>query len=242
MKPPLHSALVTGGSRGIGAAIAQRLRHDGFRIVVLDRIAPEHDAVDAFHEVDLADAQATFAAAEQAASAGHVTRFVHNAGIVRPASVSETREADFDTVMAINLRAAITITRALLPGMREAGVGRIVTIASRAALGKELRSAYAASKAGLIGLVKTWALELGREGITANAVGPGPIATALFEAANPPDAPATKRIREAIPVARMGTADDVANAVSFFCDERAGFVTGQVLYVCGGMTVGAASH
>jgi NAD(P)-dependent dehydrogenase (short-subunit alcohol dehydrogenase family) len=107
-------------------------------------------------------------------------------------------------------------------------------------LGKDLRTAYAATKAGLIGMTRTWALEFGRLGITVNAIGPGPIRTALFDRANPHNAPRTRAIIDAIPVKRIGTPEDVAHAVAYFLDARAGFVTGQVLYVCGGMTVGVA--
>jgi NAD(P)-dependent dehydrogenase (short-subunit alcohol dehydrogenase family) len=116
----------------------------------------------------------------------------------------------------------------------------VVNISSRAALGKQQRTVYSATKAALIGMAKVWALELGGHGITANAIGPGPIRTALFDQANPADSPRTRAIIEAIPVRRMGTPADVANAVAFLLDARSGFVTGQTLYVCGGMTVGAA--
>lgn len=111
-------------------------------------------------------------------------------------------------------------------------------MSSRAALGKELRSAYAATKAALLGLTRVWTLELGRHGITVNAIGPGPISTELFDRANPPDSPRTKAIVDAVPVRRVGKPDDVANAVSFFLQDQSGFVTGQTLYVCGGMSVG----
>jgi NAD(P)-dependent dehydrogenase (short-subunit alcohol dehydrogenase family) len=113
-------------------------------------------------------------------------------------------------------------------------------MASRAALGKELRTAYAATKAGLVGVTRVWALELGAHGITANALGPGPIATELFERANPADSPRTQAIIDSVPVKRIGTPEDVAHAAGFFLDELSGFVTGQVLYVCGGLTVGSA--
>jgi 3-oxoacyl-[acyl-carrier protein] reductase len=113
-------------------------------------------------------------------------------------------------------------------------------MSSRAALGKELRTAYAAAKAGLIGITRVWALELGHSGITVNAIGPGPIATDLFLQANPLDSPRTQAIVDAVAVGRLGTPSDVAHAAGFFLDERAGFVTGQILYVCGGLTVGSA--
>ncbi len=124
--------------------------------------------------------------------------------------------------------------------MKSRRFGRIVNISSRAALGKELRTAYAATKAGLHGITRTWALELAKHGITVNAIGPGPIATELFMHANPPGSLRTKAIVDSVPVGRLGTPADVANAVAFFADARSGFVTGQVLYVCGGMTCGVA--
>ena len=114
-------------------------------------------------------------------------------------------------------------------------------ISSRAALGKAERIAYASSKAGLHGFTKALALEAGAHGITVNAIGPGPIATDLFTKVNPPGAPATQRILETIPLKRMGQPHEVAHMVASLLDERAGYVTGQVMYVCGGMTVGLAS-
>jgi NAD(P)-dependent dehydrogenase (short-subunit alcohol dehydrogenase family) len=130
------------------------------------------------------------------------------------------------------------VVQALLPLMKKAGFGRIVNISSRAALGKEDRTVYSATKAGLLGMTRTWALETAAFGVTVNAIGPGPIATELFTSGNPPDAPKTKRIVEAIPVKRMGQPEDIAHAVASLLDDRSGFITGQVLYVCGGMTVG----
>lgn len=233
-------ALVTGGSRNIGAAIAQRLKADGLKVITLDIIEPEHDASDLHLSVDLTDSEATHKAIAEVAAEHPVTRIVNNAGIVRPASFEDTRPEDVDAVLALNLRGTIVATQAVAPAMKRAGYGRIVNIASRVVQGKEHRTAYAASKAGLVGMTKTWALELGRAGITANVVGPGPIRTSLFEAANPPGAERTKKILEAIPVGRMGEPEDIADAVSFFASKSSGFVTGQVLYVCGGMTVGGA--
>ena len=233
-------ALVTGGTRNIGAAIAERLSADGLRVIVVDRVPPEHDALEEFVEIDLGDTAALPGRLAAVVAGRRVTRLVNNAGIVAPASLEATDMADFDRVQAVNLRAPVLCAQAVLPGMQAAGMGRIVNISSRAALGKEWRTAYAAAKAGLHGMTRTWALELGRHGITVNAVGPGPIRTSLFEAANPPDDPRTKAIIDAVPVRRLGTPADVAAAVGFLASDLAGFVTGQVLYVCGGMTIGAA--
>jgi len=136
--------------------------------------------------------------------------------------------------VSLNLRCAMQCLQALPPGMKGAGFARVANISSRAALGMRRRTVYPATKAALIGMTKVWALELGRHGITANALGPGPIGAAPFDAANPPGSPATRAILEAIPVGRAGEPADVAHAVAFLLDARSGFVTGQVLYVCGG--------
>ena len=233
-------ALVTGGSRNIGAAIAKRLTADGLNVIVADRVAPEHSALEDFIEVDLAHPEILKQRLATALGDRPVTRLVNNAGIVNPGPLEEVEMADFDLVQAVNLRAAVLCAQAVLPAMKVHGSGRIVNVSSRVALGKEQRTAYAASKAGLHGMTRTWALELGKHGITVNAVGPGPIRTSLFEVVNPPDDPRTRAIVEGVPVGRMGTPGDIAEAVAFFASDRTSFVTGQVLYVCGGMTVGAA--
>ena len=225
--------LITGGGAGIGAACVQRCREDGYAPIVIDRVGGDICA-------DLSKPEETTQALRKALQDGPITRLVNNVGIVLPASAEAQTLDEFDQVVALNLRCAMQCMQALLPSMKEADFGRIVNMASRAALGKELRTAYAATKAGLIGMTKTWALEFGAHGITVNAVGPGPIRTELFDRANPPDTPRTRAIIEAVPVRRIGTAEDVAHAVSYLLDARSGFVTGQCLFVCGGMTVGTA--
>lgn len=235
--PSRERVLITGGAAGIGAATAERCRADGYEPVVIDRVV---DGVSGGIQADLSDTAATARALEQALAGGPITRLVNNVGVVVPAEVAEQTLAQFDLAVALNLRCALQCMQALLPGMEAASFGRIVNMSSRAALGKELRTAYSATKAGLIGMTRVWALELGRLGITANAIGPGPIRTELFDRANPPDAPRTRAIVESVPVKRIGTPGDVAHAVSYLLDARSGFVTGQVLYVCGGMTVGVA--
>jgi NAD(P)-dependent dehydrogenase (short-subunit alcohol dehydrogenase family) len=225
--------LITGGAAGIGAATAARCREDGFEPVVIDRTG---DGIIA----DLSDVSATAAALRAALAGGPITRLVNNVGVVCPAAADAQSFEELELAWALNIRCAMQCMQALLPGMREAGFGRIVNMSSRAALGKALRTAYAATKAGLIGMTRTWALEFGPLGITVNAIGPGPIATELFERANPHNAPQTRAIIDAVPVRRVGTPEDVAHAVAYFLDRRAGFVTGQIHYVCGGMTVGVA--
>jgi len=225
--------LITGGAAGIGAAIAARCRADGILPVVIDRTG---DGILA----DLSNPAETARALDEALSGGPITRLVNNVGIVRPGPVEDQSFTDLEMTVSLNIRCSLQCLQALLPGMKAARFGRVVNISSRAALGKEWRTVYAATKSALIGMAKVWALELGEHGITANAIGPGPIRTALFDRANPPDSPRTQAIIDAVPVRRVGTPDDIANAAAFLLDRRSGFVTGQVLYVCGGMTVGAA--
>jgi 3-oxoacyl-[acyl-carrier protein] reductase len=190
-------------------------------------------------EVDLTDRQATRAAAAELAQHHAISTFVHNAGVIRPALLADVQLEDLDTLTELHLGSAIAIAQAVRPGMRERGFGRIVMISSRGALGLATRSAYAATKAGMIGLARTWALELAPEGITVNVVAPGPIrGTEMFHAVVPAESERERQLAAAIPVKRLGTPEDVARAVDFFADAGSGFVTGQVLYVCGGASVG----
>lgn len=228
--------LVTGGASGIGRAIAEHGLAQGWEVVIIDRQEAE---LGRSITADLSDTDSTAEALETALSQGPITRLVNNVGAVFPAPLRDQTLRELDQSHALNLRCAVQCTQGVLQGMTDAGFGRIVNMSSRAALGKELRTAYAAAKAGLIGLTRAWALELGRDGITVNAIGPGPIATELFKNANPEDSPQTKAIVSSVPVGRLGQPEDVAHAAGYFLDERSGFVTGQTLYVCGGLTVGS---
>jgi len=168
--------------------------------------------------------------------------FVHNAGVIRPALLPDVNIDDLEVVTALHLGSAITLAQAVLPAMRAQQFGRIVLMSCRGALGLATRSAYAATKAGMIGLARTWALELGAEGITVNVVAPGPIrGTEMFHAVVPENSERERKLADAIPVRRLGTPEDVAQAVGFFVSPLNGFVTGQVLYVCGGASVSSVT-
>ncbi len=235
----MQTALVTGASRGIGRAIAARLLVDGWAVINLDNEPPEvePDLGDRWVEVDFDSVEATKNALRDVLLDSSVSALVNNAAIGRMSALDDTSVKDFDESVAVNMRAPMLCAQAVIPGMKARGFGRIVNIASRAHLGKELRTSYAATKGAMVSMTKVWALELAPHGVSVNAIAPGPIRTALFERANPPDNPRTRQIIDAIPVGRLGEPEDVANTVSFFLDKRAGFVTGQVLYVCGGITL-----
>ena len=230
------TAIVTGGSAGIGRAIVQRLIERGEEVISLD-LRPG-DLKVSHITVDLTDAEATRAVAEEISKANRVTTVIHNAGVIRPALLPEVKLADFNALVNLHLGAAITLTQAALPAMKEAGYGRVVLVSSRAVLGLATRTSYSATKAGMLGMARTWALELAPMGITVNVVAPGPIETDNFYSVIPKGSPQVERVAQAIPVKRLGHVDDVARAVLFFADRDAGFVTGQVLYVCGGTSVG----
>lgn len=232
-------AVVTGGARNIGQAIALRLQEDGFRVIVLDIVSPECESLRADAvQIDLADQDGTLAVAERIAQKYPVSCLINNVGIVKPATLEDVRLEDFDRLMHLNVRTALICAQAFVPSMRRQGWGRIVTNTSRVTRGKARRTLYSSTKGALQAMSRTWALELAPDGITVNCVAPGPIATSAFWQNNDPDAAYTRALMDDIPVGRMGRAEDVSNAVSFFCDRRSGFVTGQTLFVCGGVTVG----
>ena len=228
--------MVTGASAGIGRAVAQRLLDDRYEVIGLDVQPPTLKL--RHYSVDLTDPAATQQAAEEIARAHQVTTLIHNAGVIRPALLPEVQLEDFQALANLHLSAAIVLAQAMLPAMKAASFGRIVLVSSRAVLGLPTRTSYSATKAGMLGLARTWALELAPHGITVNVVAPGPIRTANFHSIVPEGSPQVERVAQAIPVKRLGEPDDVARAVLFFADRDAGFVTGQVLYVCGGTSVG----
>ena len=234
-----RNAVVTGASNGIGKAIASRLTEDGWRVINLDRAEPSGDDPFEWIETDLSEPDAIAAAFEEIRERelGPVTGLVNNAGVARAAILEDSTVEDFDLTMAINMRAPMLCAQAVLDDMKAENFGRIVNIASRALLGKTHRTAYSGSKGGIASMGRVWALELAQYGVTVNNIGPGPIATELFKQANPPNMPRTQEIIGTIPVGRLGEPEDIAQAASFFMDEKSGFISGQTLFVCGGISL-----
>src|SRR5436305_2851260 len=237
-----HTAIVSGGNTGIGAAIARSLLAEGYDVISLSRRKPDwsHPKLSS-REVDLLDAAATRQAAAEIAAKFAITHVVHNAGAIRAKPLEEVADEDVGALAQLHFGAAIALAQAALPGMKQARFGRIVLLSSRAALGAARRTVYSATKAGIIGMGRTWALELAPFGITVNMVAPGPIqGTAMFHDLVPAGSDSEAALASAIPMKRLGRPEDVVNAVMFFAARQSSFVTGQVLYVCGGLSVGAS--
>jgi 3-oxoacyl-[acyl-carrier protein] reductase len=232
-------AAVTGGSAGIGKAICERLLAEGHEVVSLARRRSDidHPLLHSL-EVDLTDRQASADAVRELTERFDVTTVIHNAGVIRPALLPAVQLDDLDALVELHLGCAIQLVQAALPAMKRARFGRVVLLSSRAALGLQTRTAYSATKAGMLGMARTWALELAPEGITVNVVAPGPIRTDMFYDVVEKGSDKERQLAASVPVRRLGLADDVARAVSFFVDADNGFVTGQVLYVCGGTSIG----
>ncbi|WP_394621516.1 SDR family oxidoreductase [Lentzea sp. JNUCC 0626] len=242
-------AIVTGAARGIGAAVAQRLAADGLAVALLDLdeqgvlegaekiVASGGRAVGL--KVDVADEeQVNAAVAKVAEDLGAPTVLINNAGVLRDNLLFKMSASDWDTVMNVHLRGAFLMSKAVQAFQTKEGFGRIVNLSSTSALGNRGQANYSAAKAGLQGFTKTLAIELGKFGVTVNAIAPGFIATEMTKAT-------AERMKisfddflvgaaQAIPVARVGQPEDIAHTASFLVSEGAGFVSGQVIYVAGG--------
>ena len=234
-------AIVTGGSTGIGVAILNTLLADGYEVVNLSRrpAGITHANLTSV-SVDLTDGAATRSVIADLAASRPATTIVHNAGVIRQKFLEDVVPEDLTALTQLHLATPIALVQANLAAMKAAHYGRIVLVSSRAVLGLAQRTVYSSTKAGMLGLARTWALELGPSGITANVVAPGPIAeTEMFDGVTPEGDPRRDALARSIPVRRLGAPADVARAVQFFTDPAASFVTGQTLYVCGGTSTGS---
>ena len=229
--------VITGASRGIGLALATRLAEGGHRPVGLSRHRPP-DFPGEFHEVDLSARAATGRALDAVLENEPVDAVVNNVGLVRPAYLPDVSLDDLRDVFDMTVRVAVQVTQAALPGMKASGWGRIVNISSLVTVGKPQRTAYGAAKAGLDFCTRAWAGELAASGITVNSVSPGPVETELFRENNPPGSPGEQRYLSAVPLGRVGQPGELAAAICFLLSEDAGYITGQVLGVDGGGSVG----
>jgi len=249
MTQPGRSAIVTGSARGIGAAIARRLSHDGLAVAILDLeesacIAVRDEIINSGGRaiavgVDVADEVAVERAVSRVATEiGGPSVLVNNAGITRDNLLFRMTTSDWDSVINVHLRGSFLMSRASQKYMTESGWGRIVNLSSTSALGNRGQANYSAAKAGLQGFTKTLAIELGKYGVTVNAIAPGFIETDMT-------ADTAKRMgidfedfkkgaAKQIPVGRVGQPEDIAAVVSFFAGDDSSFVSGQVIYVAGG--------
>lgn len=247
--PESRTAIVTGAARGIGAGVAKRLSTDGFKVGVLDldeaACASTVDAITSAGGTalavgaDVSDAASVDSAVERIVTElGPATVLVNNAGITRDNLLFKMTVDDWDAVMGVHLRGSFLMTKAAQKHMTEAKYGRIVNLSSTSALGNRGQVNYSAAKAGIQGFTKTLAIELGKFGITANAIAPGFIETEMTAATAERlgiDFEDFKKFNaDTIPVARVGQPEDIAHTVSFLVSEGAGFVSGQVIYVAGG--------
>ena len=249
MSDAIRTAVVTGSARGIGAAVARRLAQDGFGVAVVDLDeAACADTVQAIKSAggqaiaigaDVADEDSVKTAVDRIASEfGAPTVLVNNAGITRDNLLFKMTVGDWDSVLGVHLRGSFLMTRAIQKHMIDAKWGRIVNLSSTSALGNRGQANYSAAKAGMQGFTKTLAIELGKFGVTANAIAPGFIETemtaATAERVGVPFEDFKAAAAAQIPVNRVGHPDDIAHLASFFVSEGAGFISVQVVYAAGG--------
>ncbi|QDG76299.1 SDR family oxidoreductase [Labrenzia sp. PHM005] len=237
-----YTAVITGGSKGIGLDLAERMLDKGYTVISIARgKSPDAPGELIQMSADLLDAEAVAETARDIAAGHEVTHFVQNAGVIWPNLLEEATPADITGLAQLQLGSALTLLQAFLPAMKARSFGRVLFNGSRAALGVPTRTAYSAAKAGMIGMARTWALELAPHGITVNVVAPGPVLTDNFWGIVPKGSERETQLAKSLPVGRLGTVRDVSNAFLYFADPENSFVTGQTLFVCGGASVGTLS-
>jgi NAD(P)-dependent dehydrogenase (short-subunit alcohol dehydrogenase family) len=230
--------LITGASKGIGRAVADRLAAAGHTPIGLARTAPAEFPGE-FYEADLTDRAATAEVLDRIVAGGRVDGVVNNAGAVRFGRIGSIDLDDLFTTYDLNVRAAVQVVQAVLPGMLANGWGRIVNVSSLTTLGTQERTPYAASKAALEAATRIWAHELAHTGVTVNAVAPGPVESELFRERTPAGSEKEAQFLAAIPVGRVGTPREIAHAICALLDEDAGYITGQIVRADGGGSIAA---
>jgi len=232
--------LVTGASKGIGRAVSNRLAAAGHHVIGIARTR-DPGFPGTLVSTDLNDSRASGQAFAELAQQYSFDGVVNNVGLARLHAVGEIALDDVDEMLRVNVHSTIQTTQAILPTLRAKGWGRIVNVTSLVTTGIALRSGYAAAKAAVNSLTRTWATELAHAGITVNAVAPGPVETEMFRRNTPSGSDAEKHFLSMIPMRRLGKPEEVAAAIAFLLSDDAGFITGQTLFVDGGGSIGGAA-
>lgn len=232
----MKNVIITGANRGIGLATAKLLKTQ-FNVIGVARKKIKNFP-GKFIECDLSNSMEIEDFIKKIKKNNQIYGIVNNAGASFGESVHKLDLNNFDKSFNLNLRAAVQLSKGFLDQMIKNKNGRIVNVSSRAALGRENRTSYSAAKAGLYGFTRTWALELAKKNVTVNIVSPGPVQTELQKNNNNQSPNYKKKFMNQNPMGRFGTPEEVAFAISFFLSEKASYITGQSLYVCGGMSVG----
>ncbi|MFC4276709.1 SDR family oxidoreductase [Achromobacter aloeverae] len=229
--------LITGASKGIGRAVSERLAAAGHHVVGIARGA-DPGFPGTLVPIDLSDKTASTLTFAELAERYSIDGVVNNLGMIKMQPLGKIDLTEVDEMFRGNIHPTIQAVQATLPAMREKGWGRIVNLSSMVVVGIAQRSAYAAAKAAINSLTRTWALELAESGITVNAVAPGPVETEMFRQNTPVGSEAEKRFLSIIPMRRLGKPEELAAAIAFLPSEDAGYITGQTLFVDGGGSTG----
>lgn len=230
------TVLITGASKGIGLALSHTLNQSDYKVVGIAR--HELPFPGELITLDLSDINKTREVFAQLNQRYTFDAIVNNVGLVKPQYLDEVGVTDLQEVMNLNLIPALLAVQAALPAMRSQQWGRIINISSLTVLGVQQRTAYAAAKAALISFTRSWALELAQSGITVNAIAPGPTETELFRENNPHGSTAEAKYMSMVPMKRFAQPEEIASGIEFLLSDKAGFITGQTLFIDGGASIG----